>query len=166
MKKKVIIRILLIILILGTLVTIFKFSSEDGKKSKSTSRKVTEIIMNNIEKYKNLEGKERQKEMQRIEKIVRKAAHFSIYTMVGFSVMAFLSTFDIKKRNRVLGTILVGVIYAASDEIHQSFTPGRSPLVTDVGIDTMGVILGIVLVSLIIWILKKCMKNIEIRQKM
>ena len=43
---------------------------------------------------------------------------------------------------------LIAVLYAATDELHQSFTPGRTPLVTDVMIDSFGAALG---VRLAIW---------------
>jgi hypothetical protein len=35
------------------------------------------------------------------------------------------------------------VLYAIGDEIHQAFVPGRTPLVTDVAIDSIGGLLGI-----------------------
>ena len=38
---------------------------------------------------------------------------------------------------------LIAVLYAATDELHQSFTPGRTPLVTDVMIDSFGAALGV-----------------------
>ena len=39
--------------------------------------------------------------------------------------------------------LLLGVLYGISDEFHQSFVPGRSPEVTDVLADGLGVWLGI-----------------------
>jgi VanZ family protein len=36
----------------------------------------------------------------------------------------------------------MAVLYAGSDEFHQSFTSGRHPSVMDVGIDTLGAITG------------------------
>ena len=38
---------------------------------------------------------------------------------------------------------LIAVLYAATDELHQSFTPGRTPLVTDVIIDSFGAAFGV-----------------------
>ena len=55
-------------------------------------------------------------------------------------------------------TISIGILYAISDEFHQSFSPGRSPKVTDVYIDTLGVIVGALLVILIRMIYKKIKK--------
>ena len=48
-----------------------------------------------------------------------------------------------EKINAGLLAILVSVIYGASDEFHQGFTPGREPRVRDVVFDTIGAIAGI-----------------------
>jgi len=37
---------------------------------------------------------------------------------------------------------LIAVLYAATDEFHQSFTPGRTSRVTDVMIDSVGAAIG------------------------
>lgn len=73
--------------------------------------------------------------------------------------MALVSTYNIKEKNRLIITLTTGIIYASSDEIHQSFVPGRSPMITDVVIDTMGVILGILLIILGKKIIKKYREN-------
>ena len=39
--------------------------------------------------------------------------------------------------------LLIGFLYAVSDEIHQHFVPGRAMQARDVLIDTAGVLLGI-----------------------
>ena len=41
------------------------------------------------------------------------------------------------------------VLYAIGDEIHQAFVPGRTPLVTDVAIDALGGLLGILAFELV-----------------
>ena len=64
--------------------------------------------------------------------------------------MSFISTYNVKLLVRFLVSIGVGIIYAISDELHQSFIPGRSPSAIDVGIDTAGVIIGILVVLIII----------------
>lgn len=73
--------------------------------------------------------------------------------------MALVSTYNIKEKNRLIISLTTGIIYATSDEIHQSFVPGRSPMITDIVIDTMGVILGILLIILGKKIIKKYRKN-------
>lgn len=154
-------RILLVILLLWTFYIIFGFSSQDGEESGGISQKVTSFILEKSNTYKNLDKSKQEEVFIRSEKIVRKIAHFSIYAVVGFLLMALVSTFNLKEKNRILISLILGIIYATSDEIHQSFIPGRSPLVTDVFIDTLGVLLGILVIMLIIKIYQKYKDNIS-----
>lgn len=159
-----ILRIILIILLLCTFFIIFEFSSQNGEQSGGISRKVTETILKISSNYNQLEEEEKEVVLHRTESIIRKIAHFSIYTVVGFLLMGLLSTYKLKDKWRIIITIVIGIFYAISDEIHQSFLPGRSPKITDVYIDTLGIILGILLVILIrIFykkVKKKCYKNV------
>lgn len=81
--------------------------------------------------------------------------------------MTFISTYKIVLWKKWIISIGVGIIYAISDEFHQSFIPGRSAEIRDVLIDTFGVIIGIIVVLAIISVYKalsekyKNMKNIE-----
>ena len=45
---------------------------------------------------------------------------------------------------------LAGTLYAVTDEIHQTFVPGRSCELRDMGIDSCGVLTGALAVSLVI----------------
>lgn len=157
--KKNILRIILILLLLGTFYIIFGFSSQDGEKSGSISRRITEKIATLIPQIQKENEIEKENIMNTMESIIRKMAHFSIYTAVGLLLMSLVSTYNIKEKNRLIITLITGIIYASSDEIHQSFVPGRSPMITDVVIDTMGVILGILLIILGKKIIKKYREN-------
>lgn len=85
--------------------------------------------------------------------IVRKAAHILEYAALGFFAGgAFLSTF---RNNTVLFQILSCTAYACSDEIHQYFVPGRACQLRDVFIDASGIIIGVCIVNLICYIVKK-----------
>ena len=150
-----ILRIILIILLLCTFFIIFGFSSQNGEQSGGISRKVTETILKASSNYNKLEEEEKEIILHRTESIIRKVAHFSIYTVVGFLLMGLLSTYKIKDKWRLIMTIGIGILYAISDEFHQSFSPGRSPKVTDVYIDTLGVIVGALLVIFIRMVYKK-----------
>lgn len=152
-------RILLVILLLGTCYIIFGFSSQDGEESGGISQKVTSFILEKSNTYNELETTKKEEVFAKTEKIIRKIAHFSIYTLVGFLLMALASTFKLKENNRFLISLFLGIIYAISDEIHQSFIPGRSPLLTDVFLDTLGVLLGILVIMLIIKIYQKYKEN-------
>lgn len=121
--KIIILRIFLVIMLLCTFGMIFGFSGQDAKKSSSVSRMVTEAITKNIKSIQEKPEKEKQSILSRIEKIIRKIAHFSIYTIVGFLLMALFETFNIKEIDRFATSLIIGVVYASSDEIHQCFTP-------------------------------------------
>ena len=54
-----------------------------------------------------------------------------------------------RKGKRILAAAWTGILYAASDEFHQLFVPGRSGQITDVLIDSGGLLAGILLVVLI-----------------
>ena len=149
MKIKIL-RIILISLLFITFLQIFGFSSQTGEKSSGVSRKVTVAVTNNVEKIQKLEYSEKEKVLDKVEHVIRKLAHFSIYTLVGVLMMALMSTYDIPERNRIIISILVGFIYASSDEFHQLFVDGRSAMFTDVLIDTAGTFLGILIVKICI----------------
>lgn len=68
--------------------------------------------------------------------VLRKLAHVAEYAVLG----ALLA--------RAVGAawlaLALGVLYAASDEVHQSFVAGRAGRPLDVAIDAVGVALGVV----------------------
>ena len=80
--------------------------------------------------------------------------------------MGFFETYNLKEIDKLGYSLIIGVIYASSDEIHQSFTPGRGPLLTDVIIDTMGILLGILLIMLVLKLYKIIQNGKENRQNM
>lgn len=144
-----IIRIVLFILILTTFITIFRFSSQDGQTSSSLSKEVTEKVTKRINKIQNLEEAQKKNVLNRIEKIIRKIAHFSLYTLVGILLMSLACTYEFTEFKRGGISFLIGLMYACLDELHQFFISERSAQITDVMIDSMGVLFGILLVMLI-----------------
>lgn len=144
-----IIRIVLFILILTTFITIFRFSSQDGQTSSSLSKEVTENVTKRINKIQNLEEAQKKNVLSRIEKIIRKIAHFSLYTIVGILLMSLACTYEFTEFKRGGISFLIGLMYACLDELHQFFISERSAQITDVMIDSMGVLFGILLVMLI-----------------
>lgn len=161
--QKNVLRGILIVLLLCTFYIIFGFSSQDGEKSGGISKKITGFILEKSSKYNSLEQMKKEEVSKRTERIIRKIAHFSIYTLVGFLLMALFSTYEnIKRKYQIYISAIMGILYAISDEIHQSFTPGRGPKITDVFIDSLGVLFGITVILLILEIInrknKKCHK--------
>ena len=144
--KKIVLRTILLILIILTCLIIFEFSGQNANDSKKVSGKITEKIVSifyNVKLDKN-----------RVESIVRKIAHYSIYTLLGIEIMSFISTFTIKEFDRISFALIAGMIYAMIDEIHQAFVPGRGAIITDVMLDSLGVMTGIFICLLIIKLYK------------
>jgi len=146
-------RILFLIMLAITFYIIFNFSAQDSIQSDSISQKVTKFIVDIISKIKAMDVETKLRYIGKLHPIIRKLAHFGIYTVVGFSVMGFMCTFDIRNIFKLLISLSVGVTYAISDELHQHFIPGRNASVIDVCIDSLGVLTGIfILITLIVFV--------------
>ena len=151
------IRAILIVLLVMLFSSIFGFSNQDGEKSSSLSREITETITKNIKPIQELEVNQRNKVLNTIEHIIRKLAHFSLYTLVGFLTMLLMITYNLPQIKRGAIALTIGALYAITDEIHQSFIPERTALIGDVFIDTAGVIFGLGIAIIFVEIIK-CLK--------
>lgn len=151
-----IIRGMLITALIAIFVTIFGFSNQNAETSSGLSRKVTNFVVEIITSIKNMPEPEKENVVDRVESIVRKIAHYSIYTLVGILLMSLMNTYKIKELDRIAVSLIIGVIYASTDEIHQVFVPGRGPQITDVILDSMGVLTGIFIVMLVLKIHGEC----------
>jgi VanZ family protein len=69
--------------------------------------------------------------------LLRKCAHVTEY--------AILAALLFRALERWRSALALGVLYAASDELHQHFVRGRHASPVDVAIDTLGLALGLAL---------------------
>lgn len=85
--------------------------------------------------------------------IIRKLAHFTEFAGLGllFAIALKVQT----GKAKTPAAIICSSIYAATDEIHQIFVPGRACRVLDWGIDTCGAALGALAVLLILTLAAK-----------
>ena len=75
--------------------------------------------------------------------IVRKLAHFCEYTLEGFLLMLCMQVYTRNYIWHISVPLLGGVLTALADETIQIYSPGRSSQVTDVWLDSAGVLAGI-----------------------
>lgn len=75
--------------------------------------------------------------------IVRKMAHFCEYTLEGFLLMLCMRVYTRRYVRHITVPMLAGVLTALTDETIQLFSEGRSSQVTDVWLDSAGVLAGI-----------------------
>ncbi|MFR5683188.1 MAG: VanZ family protein [Clostridia bacterium] len=160
-RKKTIFRIILVVLMIGVFGLIFYFSHQPATQSKGTSGKVIRGLIDHFPYTKDLTENQKDRLEERLQPIVRKLAHLSIYTLAGIIIMSLISTYQIILLKKLLISILIGVTYAVSDEIHQYFIPGRSAEFRDVLIDTGGIIIGIIIVLIIISVYKALAEGIK-----
>lgn len=92
---------------------------------------------------------------------VRKWAHVYIYAALGASVCTTARCwFGQWGWLRTAGlAAAVCLAFAGSDECHQFFVPGRAMLLTDIGVDALGFLPGILAALLVLHLLQKRRKR-------
>lgn len=68
---------------------------------------------------------------------------YAIFFLINYR--AFFNTLNNKSYAR-LGAFFITIIYALSDELHQTFIPTREGKLRDIGFDTIGVCLALIFV--------------------
>lgn len=133
-------RVLLWVATLALGAAIFAFSAQPGPESDDmTAAAVTPLI--DLFLDANGSGEDAWQRAYLIAAtLVRKAAHLAEYALLGLLLALLARAYGLQMRWLPL---LIGVAYAATDELHQHFVPGRLGAVTDVLIDTIGVVAGV-----------------------
>lgn len=149
--SKIIIRYLLLVTVC---VTIFWFSSNNGEDSTSQSNfivnKITGIFFPSFYSY---DVNARLALHDILTVFVRKGAHFAVYTLLG--MLGYASFFQIKKLWLRYGCAVGFVfLYACTDEIHQMFVSERTAKISDICIDTIGGLLGALIIMFFIVFIK------------
>ena len=93
--------------------------------------------------------------------IIRKLGHFSEYMILGFFSFSYLSNLFVKSsefkdyRKTAITSLVFSVVYASSDEFHQTFVAGRDGNIIDVLIDSSGALVGIMISSIMYFLIMK-----------
>lgn len=89
---------------------------------------------------------------------LKKIAHMTEYGI--FFLLWYRALSDrLGKRARAVVSFLIIILYAASDEFHQSFVPTRHPNIEDVGFDSLGGIIAWITVWNILPKMPKKLRN-------
>lgn len=158
--KRIIISVILISMLLGWMYLIFAMSAEPAELSTETSGATIRKIYNVIYRgFKDMDESEQKRIIDESQHFIRKTAHFSIYSVLGI-LLTLNTVYHFKdKLVRCLLPVSVGILYATSDEIHQLYVPGRSGQISDVLLDSSGVLLGVILILTTVYILSKRKKR-------
>lgn len=144
MKKRLGV-ILSVALTVATLVMIWRFSAQDSSETMVLSGGLAWRVWQWLESVVEKWGGELS--LLGVEAVLRKLAHFGVFMLLGVGLTGIFVWQ--RKVPVVVIVVLIGVVCAAIDELHQSFVPGRNPAVFDVLIDTLGVCVGMGVVMLV-----------------
>ena len=123
---------------------IFSFSNQKAAASSEISGSLSSRVIGEVDQVFHLHWQESEIKTyaQWIEHPIRKAAHMTEYAILALLLLGTI-TKDRITRKQLLAVICLVAAYAATDEYHQLFVPGRSGQVRDVVIDTVGGTLGL-----------------------
>ena len=132
---------------------IFTFSSQEADVSSQVSYKVSTFIVKTADNILDLGLDEYQIPYyaDRIHNATRKLAHMAEYFLLAIAVSFPLYVYGM---HGLLLTFVAGafcVAFAYGDEYHQSFVYGRASQTRDVVIDSVGILIGIIVVRIIGW---------------
>lgn len=141
---------LYLFLLIADMAVIFTFSTQNSDSSTQISKGITtDIIEKSGREVEDIRGQD----FYNAERFVRKTAHFILFAALGvFSCLSLKASVrkDVRWQFYVIPLIFC-ILYAASDEYHQTFIKGRNGSAIDVLIDFSGSFAGIVS----IWIASK-----------
>ncbi len=132
------------------MIVIFYFSAQPAVESAKISGGVLQVVLNFfVSPFPATSGDEQQILLAQMEHIIRKSAHFCEYALLAMLCFFAFKEFFVSAFSKILASLLVCLLYAASDEIHQLFVLGRSAQVRDVVIDFCGAVTGIGVIFLV-----------------
>lgn len=129
------------IILFSWLLVIFMFSHEQNSGSVTKEIISTTISIKEEPKTEPL--------LDGINFIVRKSAHITEFIILTLILFSLTSEYTKNEKKIIIISVIVCILFAAGDELHQYFVPGRSALVTDVLIDSIGALIALIIYKLI-----------------
>ncbi len=127
---------------------IFWFSSQAAQESDGLSIGVTQAL---VDILANVFPDVGDMNLGVANHTVRKLGHFGVYLILGFLVCN--GVWAASRKNSARGFLkawALCIVYAGLDELHQYFVPGRGAQFSDVLLDSLGALIGIVILILLV----------------
>lgn len=143
------------------MVVIFIFSAQPAVTSSAMSSPLAQMLVKLFYPSYDRMGAHEQTTLVDIWSfIVRKGAHLAEYTLLGSLILLAIGSVRSTRSGSPMCSaiccgklpliaICAGAFYAATDELHQRFVPGRSGQLSDLLLDSVGVVTGVLIVLLI-----------------
>ena len=150
-----------LILLAADMIFIFHNSAETAQESNEKSTKIAETVANIVVKdFDKMEEPEKTEVLRKTDGIVRESAHMLEFVPLGFFLAAALllwRTPEKKTGTLVISgiTVLSGILYALTDELHQLAVDGRGFQLFDIMMDGTGALLGCAAAVIVFLIITK-----------
>ena len=134
----------------------FWFSAKTADESAHMSRSVGYLAGELfVEDFREWTPQQQDAFAEWIDHFVRKSAHATEYAVLGILFGGMYASWGLWGRKHFLLAAGSGILYAATDEFHQLFVPGRSGQLSDVLLDSCGVLAGAVLYIGAVWLVRR-----------
>ena len=128
---------------------IFSNSAQPREESAAQSMSIVRILKPILDPYGRISE-------DVFHNYVRKAAHFTEFAALGFSVMGLSDCLPWKrKKQRLAMPLLISLLVAMTDEVIQIFSPLRGPGVKDVLLDFCGAAFGVACMAALLMVARK-----------
>ena len=131
-------RVIFTLALIGCIAFIFSNSMAVAQVSSASSGRVLQLMQAALRRLGHPALAQRL-----TQHVVRKMAHFCEYMLEGFLLMLCMRVYSRHPLGHITVPMLGGVLTALTDETIQLYSPGRSSQVTDVWLDSVGVLAGI-----------------------
>ena len=154
--RQIVYAVLTLLMMLG----IFLFSAQNADVSTEQSNHVSFLFGRYfIPGFQSWSESQKLAFADAVEFPVRKLAHMTEYAVLGILAANAVGLGNDKAKELHAKYLLnpytiawvVAFFYAISDEVHQYFVPGRACKLSDVGFDSLGAAIGLLLLALIKW---------------
>lgn len=126
---------------------IFGFSGQSGEESGGLSAYIAEPLTNLVAELRGgLTPGERAELYLQVDGLVRTAAHFAEYCLLGALVRLLMADYGLKAWYL---PVMAVAVYALTDELHQAAVPGRVCDAADLLVDTLGAACGVLMTIMI-----------------
>lgn len=139
--------------VLALMVIIFAFSAQDGESSDEHSHCIADPVGSLIEATsgESFETQEAKTEhftalKAKLNTAFRKCAHVFLYGLLGAFLFLYIVSIGKTPYTANIFAMLISILYAASDEVHQHFTVSRNGHFEDVCIDLFGTAVVLILI--------------------
>lgn len=105
------------------------------------SRETMEALLPKVEFYYDKDFISWTRPYDMLEFFIRKAGHVTEYAVLTFLWVKTLLNTKLTQISALLFAGLISLLYAASDEWHQTFVPNRTGHPIDIGMDSVGILL-------------------------